>query len=471
VPSPDDGILHEAWLSRSDDEWAYEAWDAMLVALSAGTSPLEEAERLVQVDLQLLDHVDLQRWLSRPGTRSRADEAAPTLSVVLAYLCARGALPVPSVLDSFVYSHWADVTARTLFRALVLDSDVRVMNVAPGGSSTLLTAGLRLASMCVFDDTNLPALFVGLGRLQSASNNGEVPPEQQVEVTGLLDTVTRSPNFLAAVFRILARHHCHLALEDKVTGDLPGIDVLEQAASLLLPLIRKSSQTPLTLHVLMEQLAHDEGEPWSHALKMFIISVRLQATEKTGIACSSLLLDNLASKALSDKQVAGLVSEYVNIMPTIGVQKVRSRSPRKCVRAHVLCPQFVDIGARDLASRLTMILKDEHEYDKAGDVLQLLTSLVSSLRSRELNPPSVPTSVQDELVKEIHCVLTSFADNVRSHDSTEPLQDALTERIIFVARILQFDLGLSEIWTPVTCSIASGLCTQLFHLIIVCLSV
>jgi hypothetical protein len=240
VPSPEQGILPDTWLGRSDDEWAYEAWDTMLAALGAGVSPVEEAERLVQLDLQLLHHVDLRRWLARPGVKSRADEVGLALSALLVHLCARGALLVPAVLDTFVYSQWAGPVGCTLFRALVLLADVRVVSPVSGGSSTLLNVGLRTASMCVFDDEYLPELLAGLVHLQAISQASEVPPEHKVEAMVLLDTTIRSPHVLAAFFRILARRRHSHASDGGFDGISFGTDGFDRFADLLLPLVSES---------------------------------------------------------------------------------------------------------------------------------------------------------------------------------------------------------------------------------------
>lgn len=239
APSADDGILPDAWLGTTDNEWAYEAWDAMLVALDSGAPPMEEAERLIQVDLQLLDHIDLGRWLSRPAVQLRADTSGPALSAVLVHLCARGALSVPAVLETFVYSCWADFTASTLFRALVLAADVRVVSTAASGSLTLLNAGLRMARTCVFSDEYFPALLAGLMRLHNVGKDSEELPEQQVDAASLLHAATRSSDFLAVVFRILGRHHHQLSLGTKLTGHSLVMDALGRATSLLLPLTRE----------------------------------------------------------------------------------------------------------------------------------------------------------------------------------------------------------------------------------------
>jgi hypothetical protein len=133
----------------------------------------------------------------------------------------------------------------------------------------------------------------------------------------------------------------------------------------------------------------------------------------------------------------------------------------------MLCSQIVDVGAHELALRLTQIHEVECDYDKAGDILQLLASMVSSLRSRNMKAPVIAPSAQDELFKAINFAFTSFTDRILLRGGIQPIEDILTERIIFLARVLQFDLGLPEIWTPATCSIAPDLCTRLFHMVVV----
>jgi hypothetical protein len=106
------------------------------------------------------------------------------------------------------------------------------------------------------------------------------------------------------------------------------------------------------------------------------------------------------------------------------------------------------------------------ELDKTSEILRLLVTVTSSLRLRNLNLPVIASHIQDDLVKVLHLALIS---SVNVADANPSIEESVTERVIFLARLLQFDLGLRHIWTPTTCSLMSSLCAYLFRLVVVSL--
>jgi hypothetical protein len=104
---------------------------------------------------------------------------------------------------------------------------------------------------------------------------------------------------------------------------------------------------------------------------------------------------------------------------------------------------------------------------RASNLLRLLSALVSSLRLRAMAPPGVSSATQDTLFPSLNLAISALVERISVHDTSRPIDDSVTHQAIFLARVLQFDLGLHDIWSSTTCSTASTIGGNLFTLIIV----
>ena len=140
--------------------------------------------------------------------------------------------------------------------------------------------------------------------------------------------------------------------------------------------------------------------------------------------------------------------------------------------------QFVNAGLQ----RIAEILKNNSpqldpsalqvRVANAGKVLRLLTNLVEPMRAAETTSslPQIDASAQQELVATLYSILES----IRSHLSGSAALGfpesyrQLATATIFLARVLQFDLGFPGVWIQWMKDHCDDLCQTLSQLIIVC---
>ena len=106
--------------------------------------------------------------------------------------------------------------------------------------------------------------------------------------------------------------------------------------------------------------------------------------------------------------------------------------------------------------------------DVASEQLRLLAHLTESVRGGQTQPP-MDSATQDEFIKALADKIEAF-DAVLSGRSSMIdglTQDQLTQGVILMARLLQFDLACKEIWTPKTRALSGGLCESVFRLAMV----
>lgn len=107
---------------------------------------------------------------------------------------------------------------------------------------------------------------------------------------------------------------------------------------------------------------------------------------------------------------------------------------------------------------------------KAGDVLRLLTNVVEPLRRDGALTYHVDQGVQDRLIRAVHdklVALLAFLSNDSVDGRPDPDQAGSVHTCVFLARVLQFDLGLSGAWTPEMKTLAEPLSGVLFQLALV----
>ena len=102
--------------------------------------------------------------------------------------------------------------------------------------------------------------------------------------------------------------------------------------------------------------------------------------------------------------------------------------------------------------------------------MRLLTYMVDFLRAKGHTTPRLDPETQDTLLPAI-CARLEQAEAIfgrRVPDiSTDGQRRVYTSCTIFLARILQFDLGFSELWTPTTKELIPRLTSTLLQLLLV----
>jgi mediator of RNA polymerase II transcription subunit 12, fungi type len=104
--------------------------------------------------------------------------------------------------------------------------------------------------------------------------------------------------------------------------------------------------------------------------------------------------------------------------------------------------------------------------ERAGEVLRFLAHIAQMLRGGTSTLPSLNSAVQDKFIR---AVQLKFSE-VEFFLSAPPAAESATQRhqanqaMLFLARLLHFDLGFSGVWTSATREISPGLCLTLLRL-------
>lgn len=91
--------------------------------------------------------------------------------------------------------------------------------------------------------------------------------------------------------------------------------------------------------------------------------------------------------------------------------------------------------------------------ERAGQLLRVLTRVAESSREEALDICELDPSIQNEFINivsakmsELEAALTAYHTNTEMADDDSPLANS----IIFLCRLLHFDLGLRGAWTTST---------------------
>lgn len=108
--------------------------------------------------------------------------------------------------------------------------------------------------------------------------------------------------------------------------------------------------------------------------------------------------------------------------------------------------------------------------ERASQLLRVLTHVVESMREEATSLPQLESVVQDEVI-DVLCAKFDTLESCMTSGGTEPHTGAQTTRdfqnVIFLARLLQFDLGFQSAWTSKTREVSIQLVSTLFRLAIV----
>ena len=112
----------------------------------------------------------------------------------------------------------------------------------------------------------------------------------------------------------------------------------------------------------------------------------------------------------------------------------------------------------------------EHLH-RAGELLRVLTLIAEPLRGDDSLLPPLDNPVQERFFE---AICKNFRDLESSLTSGQHLTETgvgnskITHTIIFLGRLLQFDLGFQGAWTPTTIACGSRLSSTIFQLALVC---
>lgn len=138
--------------------------------------------------------------------------------------------------------------------------------------------------------------------------------------------------------------------------------------------------------------------------------------------------------------------------------------------------QFMDAGLRRILDVLKQHTQPQDAKDfvqivsDAGEVLRLLISLVEPLRRDPTTSEAPDSATQEELAQVVHSQLSSISSTLAAYGKGESNGiniDLVNKAVAFLARVVQFALGLRNAWTTQLKSLIDPFCATLVDLIIV----
>lgn len=99
---------------------------------------------------------------------------------------------------------------------------------------------------------------------------------------------------------------------------------------------------------------------------------------------------------------------------------------------------------------------------RAGQLLRVLVHVAGSRQEAEVSVRQLKASVQDEFIDVFYAIMLGIE---AAQISDEEL--IISESLIFLLRLFQFNLGCSGVWTANTKALSSKLVSTLFNLAIV----
>lgn len=104
---------------------------------------------------------------------------------------------------------------------------------------------------------------------------------------------------------------------------------------------------------------------------------------------------------------------------------------------------------------------------RLGQLLRVLVHLVESIRAEANALPQLEVNVQDEFIVALWSKLDALETAATASDGIQA--PTISESIIFLARLLQFDLGLPGAWTAKAKDISGKMVLTVFKLTVVSL--
>ena len=104
---------------------------------------------------------------------------------------------------------------------------------------------------------------------------------------------------------------------------------------------------------------------------------------------------------------------------------------------------------------------------RASELLRVLVYVAEPLRADGASIPSIERLIQDEFFSALCSQISTLEKALTQEGSSHYPPFQFTQEVILLARLLQFDLGFRNVWTPTTHSASIELSKSLFKLVLV----
>lgn len=132
--------------------------------------------------------------------------------------------------------------------------------------------------------------------------------------------------------------------------------------------------------------------------------------------------------------------------------------------------QFINNGLQCMSEMLRNALLQPADLtdciERAGQLLRVLAHVIESMREQAALLPQLDPMVQDEFIDAI-CVKFNAIESILTSDGWGLETSQVSRSLIFLARLLQFNLGFRGAWTAKAKSVSDQLVSALFRLALV----
>ncbi|TFY51580.1 hypothetical protein EVJ58_g10491, partial [Rhodofomes roseus] len=490
-PEAPSNLAKSLWYKyMTTSNWAWTVWDNTIASLrqipvmitdveGRLTCALKYAHFLWQVDQHLPQGFDshVLEWFLGSGRNEAAAltvEVWDIVTVVLLQLCVYGALTTTTILQGLIYPVWQNAATASspeqgqslevllsainaLFERLLLRDECGT-GLPP--ADVFEAQALRTRRRDVFREPHFSKLVDNLPAVVLVEHNDFLSDTLRQGSRALRESICRFSVFRLGVYRDLDAVRCayerllesrsvseelhahlvtalRLMLRDPSQGSAEDSDGFATMSSLLTPW--KLAATAIEMRLTLKQLA--EG-------------LTREATRSAANATLDRLGNFVFHQCKSTEEV-----DFVAEMMTEVSRDVAGK--------------FVNAGLQRIIELLQEHFDPKNEdnvhafVSNTGEVLRLLSKIVERFRHNATLPILDP-AVQDRfflgLVGRLAQMKEAWAAG-RSDDEDDSLNQA-SHCIIFLSRLLQFDLGFPGAWTPQATDLSATLCKILIDLLL-----
>ncbi|KAI6169577.1 hypothetical protein EDD17DRAFT_1784529, partial [Pisolithus thermaeus] len=471
---------------RTALDWGWKVWDNTIASLRQvplmtadinrrHAIALQYAQFLLHVDQHLPAGIDdhVLQWSLGTG---RGEILALTVDawdvcfVVLLFLSAHGALSTTSLLRGLVYPAWhicANATgystqlptifvqsANELFDRLILHEEIQISSTAP--SSLLDTHRIHSRRQNVFREPYFPQLVEEMPTLVLIECNEIIPLELRAMAKDLRVRTCESREFRQAAYRDLGV--IRKAFEQPIQSGSIGEALFEPLVNALKVILSDSSEGT-DVNAFLTSRSPSELSPW----RLAATAVQLQfGLRQLGRAMAHDATKQAASASL-DKMTSRLFHHSMASDEAYFIAQT-ARDIDGPVAEKFFNNGFksiVDIFTRAPFPALRDTLFDR--VGRAGELLRVLSHVAEPLRTKGVVLHLDPL-VQERLSKVILETLITIETMLSKSTNTS---HEVKRCAIFLARLLQFNLGFIGPWSTSCMEIHEGLMAVLFRLLLI----
>ncbi|KAL4080156.1 hypothetical protein V8B97DRAFT_1914244 [Scleroderma yunnanense] len=488
-PKPDASTIlaNGLWYKyRTSFDWGWKVWDNTIASLRQVPLMTEDinkrhiialryAQFLLDVDQHLPAGIDdhVLQWCLGDGKGeilALTADAWDVCSVVLLFLCAHCALSTTSLLRGLVYPAWymcANSTvgqlaqlpsvfiqsAIRLFDLLVLQEETQISSTIP--FSLLDIHRIHSRRQDVFSESHFPLLVGEMPTLLLVECNDFVPSELRAISRDLRVKTCESRDFRQAAYRDL--DVIRRAFEQPIQSGTIGEALFEPLVNAL-KVILSESNDGTDVNAFLSGRISSELSPWRLAATAVQLQFglrqlgRAMAHESTRQAASASL-DKMMSMLFHHSMAsdeAYFIAEMAREIDGPVAEKFFNNGFKSIVEIFTRPP--LPLSRDALLDRV----------DRAGELLRVLSHVAEPFRTQGTVLLLDPL-VQERLSKVILETLSTIDMMI---SGIANISHELTRTAIFLARLQQFNLGFTGMWSPSCVEVHEGVSLVLFRLLL-----